>query len=523
MRWSTRANRARRLAAVMTAVATATVLAGCGGGSSSDGGGAESGLRIAYPLAKSLDPHQAAEPIQMLIATWPVYDRLIQINPDSEYEPMLATEWEFSGDGKTLTLELRDDVTFTDGVAFDAEAVKANLDDFRAAEGTALQANLANVSEVTVVDDDTVEIGLAEPSTEILSTLASGLGGAMISPKALESGDLATTPVGTGAYEVESFTPGQEVVYTRRTDEGGIWDDKTGKPAKVSITNMDPDAQINALKSGQIDLAGWSQVTDPFQTQLDSGQLDYTTIEGALTMVGVNFNRTMKPFDDPLVREAVNYAIDRESIVEAFQPDAQPRVQPWPDGISGFDEGRESEYSYDPEKAKSLLAQAGYADGIDAGEMLVAQSGALPAAAETIQSSLADVGIDLKLRNVDVFTLVTAWAESKANAQLMYMSVPSLDPYTWLQRLFGNPMFTPGGPDQEMTKLMAGLDDPGLSEEERAERAGEAVQYALDESYYGMVYQGSGGLVSAPSVKGLDDLASVSGGVVDLRNTYLEK
>src|SRR5699024_8475427 len=130
--------------------------AGCGTGSSESGGSVdkEADLQVGYNVADSLDPREAPEPGQQLLSTWPVYDRLIRVNTDAEYVPMLATDWEFSGDGSTLTLELRKDVTFSDGSDFDAEAVKANLEWAQDAEQSRLANNVAIIDTVSVVDDD---------------------------------------------------------------------------------------------------------------------------------------------------------------------------------------------------------------------------------------------------------------------------------------------------------------------------------------------------------------------------------
>ncbi|GIH68059.1 ABC transporter substrate-binding protein [Sphaerimonospora thailandensis] len=516
------------------ALAAGTLLAGCGGASSSSSTSAATGggntvdgnatLDIAIPVAQSLDPRQAPEPAQLTIATWPVYDRLLQVGPNAQYLPMLATKWEFSPDGKKLTLTLRQGVTFSDGTPFDAEAVKANLDAYQKADKTGVQANLADVAGVTVVSADTVELQLKKASTTVLSALASTLGGIMISPKALNNPDLATHPVGTGAYVIESFKPGQNVVYKRRTDEGGIWDPKTGKPAGVTISTYSPEAMENAIKSSQVDVITWSTGDKkPYQAQLDSGQLQAHVLPGVLNMVGVNIKQSVKPYDDVKVRQAINHAINRQAIVEAFQPANHPRVQPWPEQMPGFDAAREGAYAYDPAKAKQLLAEAGHPDGFDGGEMLVARAGTMPAAAEAVQADLAAVGIKIQLRTVDVLTLVTEWAKAKNPLELMYMTLPSIDAYSWLQRLFINPVWTPAGADPQMVKLAEGVDEPSLTDEQRAAKVGEAIAHATDNALYAPLWQGVGGYVGTGKVRGLDDVASVNGGVADLRNTYLVK
>src|SRR5699024_7848200 len=135
--------------------------------------------------------------------------------------------------------------------------------------------------------------------------------------------------------------------------------------------------------------ATWSVATDTFQSELDSGELEHTVMDGVLNMVGINFDTTKVPFDDPDVRRAINYAIERDAIVEAIKPDADVRLQPWPKGLPGFEAPREDTYSYDPEKAKKLLTDAGYEDDIDAGYMLVTNDSGVPGAGEVIQSNLA--------------------------------------------------------------------------------------------------------------------------------------
>ncbi len=518
----------RSVVAIGAAMAMAASLVGCGG-SSSDGSGAgstvdrDATLRISYQVTQTLSPFQEPSPGALLIATWPVYDRLIQVGPEFTYDPMLATSWEFSPDGMSLTVELRDDVTFSDGERFDAAAVKANLDSYSGAKGTALQGAvaLAGITNISVVDDFTVKIDLAKPSNVVLAVLASQLSGIMISPKALDNKDLSSHPVGTGAYVIDSFQPGQKVIYKRRTDEGGIWDDKTGKSAAVQILNFESaDAQTNALKSGQVDLTVWSQGVERFQSELDSGKLVHTSSLGP-NLIGINFNRTVKPFDNMLVRQAVNHAVDRDAIIDGFLKGSEARVQPWSSSLIGFDESREDAYSFDPAKAKELLAEAGYPDGLDGGEFLVPEAGALPKVAEVVQANLADVGIKIEVRKMDVYGLITAWSKANASAEVMYMNLDGINPYSWLQRLFVNPLWVPGGPDPAMATLIEGTDDSQITEEQRAEKVGKAIDYATENATYSPLWQAAVESVQSSKVKG--DPASNNGGVTDFRNAYLVK
>jgi peptide/nickel transport system substrate-binding protein len=393
-----------------------------------------------------------------------------------------------------------------------------------AASNSLVQANLADVASVQVVSDYVVQLNLKAPSTTVLAALAGEQGGDMISPKALHNKNLGSHPVGTGAYVISSFTPGQQVVYTRRTDKGGIWDPATGKPAKIVITAYSsPQAFQNALTSGQANVVTWFGDKTPYQTQIAAGQLQGHIMSGVLDTVGINFNRAVKPFNNPLVRQAVNYAINRNAIVSAFSPGSAPRVQPWPQGLPGFDPSRENAYPYDPAKAKSLLKQAGYPNGFNGGTFLNAQSSNIPQAAQAVQADLAAVGIKINLQEVNDYSLVSQWATSHAPADIFYMSQPSIDASQWLQRLYANRVWVPTGPDAQMAALIAGTDNPTLSSQALAAKVSTAINYATSNALYAPLWQGAGGYMASTKVKGLDNLASVTGGVADFRDVYIVK
>lgn len=515
-----------------TALAAALILlltSACGTSNSADDTGAKgtdkaATLRIGLPVGTSLSPDDAAQAGVLKIATWPVYDRLLQVDLGNQYAPMLATAWKFSPDGKTLTLTLRTGVTFSNGEAFDAQAVKANLDHYRAAQGAAVQKALSSVTGVTVKGDHEVDIELNAPTTTVLAALSSQIGGIMVAPSAIGSKDLSTRPVGTGAYVIESFRPGQKVVYTRRKDAQGIWDSKTGKVAKVEMTTYSgTDAGTNALKSGQVDLISWDGSTADFGAELASGSVKHHKLNGSLNMVGIFLNPTKKPYDNVAVRQAVNMALNRKEIVKAFAPSAAPRVQPWPKGLPGFSDERESTYSHDPAGARKLLAEAGFPDGVDGGEILVASSGLIPKAAEAVQSDLAEAGIKIQLRVTDMLALITKYAESGSAGQIMYMTLPSIDAYSWLDLLFLTPRNNPAGPAPELAKLVEGTGDSRLSDAERNAKVGKVIDYATEQAVTAPLWQGVGGYMASSKVAGLDHPASLTGGVADFREVSVTR
>lgn len=192
-----------------------------------------------------------------------------------------------------------------------------------------------------------------------------------------------------------------------------------------------------------------------------------------------------------------------------------------PNTLPGYDKAGEGRYEYDPAKAKQLLEEAGFASGVDGGEMLVAQTGAMEQMAQSIQTNLAAVGIRIKLRGMDTFSLSTNWPKSNANAMLQYMSIPSIDPMTSMQRLFLNPHWMVGGPDATVQKLTHGLDDSDASPDQIAAQVTRTVNYATDMEYCAQLLQGVGGLMSSSKVQNLDHLPTLESGVADLRNVYM--
>ncbi|GAA4503985.1 hypothetical protein GCM10023191_057490 [Actinoallomurus oryzae] len=423
----------------------AALLAACGGGAASTGtGGAadpDAALRVGFPVTQTLDPALTPGAAAMLSSTWPVYDRLLQVSEDARYEPMLAEKWRFSADGRTLTLDLRRGVTFSDGTKFDADAVRANIDRYKTAPAVAESS--ASIATVDVVSDYVVKLHLRRPTRAVLNALAAPAPGAMISPTALNNRDLATRPVGTGAWVIDTFRPGQQVTYKRRTDSAGIWDGRTGKVARVEITSRSTDAAYAAVRSGQADIVLSSGDDSELRSEIVARRLRLRALPTTMTIAGMFMNQTVRPFDDKRVRQAVNYAIDRASIVKAFAPTTSPRVQPFPKVLGGFD----------------------------------------PAPRQ----------------------LVTYYGRSGAPGMFTYITFPSIESgadFTWL---YDNPLTMPGGVPTPLVAKFAGADDPGVSGPVRASRAAAVNRYATANALYAPVWQGVPGYIITARVRGLDE------------------
>lgn len=347
-----------------------------------------------YISLSRFDPHLASGSQDN---TWlyPVYDRLIHNTPAAEPIPGLAEEWEFLEDGMILELRLRQGVTFHDGEPFNAEAVRANLERAKTIEGSAVASTLAGVESVEVVDEHTVRLHLTAPDAS-LPLVLSDRAGAMISPAAFDNPDLDTNPVGAGAYRVTNYIPEDRAVYERYED---YWDVENTHLAGMEIVLItDPQTRLNALISGQIDA---SELDPPQIEQAEGAGLNVET--GQDVSFGlVQFNSQRRPeFADPRVIRAINHAIDREAITEGiFFGRASPAVQPMPEGYFAHNpEMGPDYYPYDPELARELLAEAGYADGF-AFELVTTTVPARVQTSEAIQAMLAEVGLQVTVRPI---------------------------------------------------------------------------------------------------------------------------
>jgi peptide/nickel transport system substrate-binding protein len=390
---------ARRALGLAAAAATAAlVLAGCAGGSTPAGGDAGSGGTLnlgstVQPVGYDTNSLQSANYLPYFQA---VYDTLIRMEPDGTLVPMLATDWEWSEDRLTLTLTLRDDVTFTDGAAFDANAAKANLDTYRASSATDAKF-LKDISEVTVVDDKTVAIHLSQPNPAlaVYFTRAPGL---MISPDALGTADLKTQPVGSGPYKLDPTQTviGSKYVYTRNED---YWDKDLVKYDQIVFSYFaDATASLNALRSGQVNAANVLVADAPVVESAG-----YTINQTQFDWLGLSFfdraGTQVPALADVRVRQALNYAIDAEQILKTVGDDRGTLTrQVFSKDSPAYVEDLDKMYPYDPAKAKELLAEAGYADGFT---LPMPTTGSFdPALYATVKQQLADVGVAVE--NTDV-------------------------------------------------------------------------------------------------------------------------
>jgi peptide/nickel transport system substrate-binding protein len=290
-----------------------------------------------------------------------VYDTLLHTNSDAEITEGVADKWEYNGDLTELTLHIREGQKFTNGEALDADAVVASLNVSRKGPSTA--TNLTAVTDVKATDESTVVLTLSAPDAALIPNLAD-VAGAVGAPEVLTAESSTLEPVGSGPYSLDkSSVAGSNYVLKKNPDN---WDADSYPFETVKFQIIaDPTAITNAMQAGQLDYVG---LTSPDQvTQFPSPK--FTTGYNNATGLGVLWladreGTVIPALKDVRVRQAINLALDRESIAAKLQAGSlHPTEQVVnPNGGAWSDELNET-YSYNVQEAKSLMAEAGYADG----------------------------------------------------------------------------------------------------------------------------------------------------------------
>jgi len=392
-----RTTRLPRALGVLIAFLLAASLAACSGGRDDDG---PQRLKIgAAALPASLDPRKSAPYEALWVGL--LYDPLVRRAPDGTFHPGLAESWTFSEDNRTLELTLREGVTFQDGAPFTAQAVKANLDAAKAGK-TNFTNYLSDVESVEVVDDRHVRLTLAEAAAPILGVLA-GEAGMIISPQALSRDDLSTNPAGTGPYTLDSFV-GSDLEFTKWD---GYWDADSVVPSGIDVTVfIDGPARVRALWSGQTDVA----IIQPNQVEeVRAAGLEVTGTDTA-DFWGVIVNTSLPQFAEPKVRQAMMLALDRPAIAQnVFGEGCVPSAQPFRPDDWAYNPAidRSPAGAYDPQRARQLLAEAGYPDGFSF-ELQTGTMQTWTQIAEVLQAQWGEIGLDVHVRPMENVQFTTA-------------------------------------------------------------------------------------------------------------------
>lgn len=350
---------------------------------------------------QSLDP---AEPQSTSgIAQLPliaVYDSLVGLDPAGGLQPKLALSWTYNADLTEFTLTLRPGVTFHDGTKFDAAAVAANLNRGKALgskAGTTILDTVNRIAAVEVLSPGTVRLKLNEPNGQMPYLLAAQ-GGMMIGPAALTPDAFGATlkPIGAGPYRVTSFDAAVRMK-TERFE--AYWGGIEGRPAGLEHHFVpEAAARLNALRSGQINLA----LIDPRQIPDAKAAGLAVQVNEKDSVWDIYPNTGRPPFNNLKVRQALMHALNRPEIADALGfGAAKPTVQLYSAASPFYDPALEKLYPYDTAKARALLAEAGYKDGIDI-NWLVLNTSEYKLLTQAIQAMAAESGFRLKFDIVDV-------------------------------------------------------------------------------------------------------------------------
>lgn len=323
-----------------------------------------------------------------------VFEGLTRFAADGSIIPGLARDWEISEDGLTYTFNLAEGVMFHDGTAMDAEDVKFSLDRARAEDSAnAQKALFAGIEEVEVVDPTTVRVTLAEPDGNFLFNMAWG-DAVIVAPESIEN--IKQQPVGTGAFKFANWVQGDNITLERNPD---YW----GTPAQLDNVTFkfisDPTAAFAAVMAEDVDVF----TAFPAPENLPQFEADprFEVIVGNTEGETIlSTNNKMPPLDNVTVRKAIAHAINRQEIIDGAMfglgtPIGTHFAPHHPDYVDLTGNSQ-----YDPELAKELLAEAGFADGFTTTLKLPPPSYARRGG-EIVASQLRAVGIETEISNLE--------------------------------------------------------------------------------------------------------------------------
>ncbi|WP_181781507.1 ABC transporter substrate-binding protein [Pseudonocardia pini] len=506
------------------AVALLLLVAACGGGGtdSAAGGTGEvdrnGTLRATYVILPTpLDPHTPTSEVAQFPYISPVYDRLTQMvhgEKGQELAPMVAESWEFSPDGATLTFALRDDVTFSDGSKLDSSAVKASLDRALTLPKSTAKSYLSAIGRVDAPDPATVVITTSRPAADLPYLLSTGYG-SIINPKALANPDLDVAPQGSGAYTVSSVKQGDSVTYERRE---GYWDPEASKAKTIVIRGLvDANARLSDIRSGQSDVTLLQTQQFEEASSLGSG-FSVHTYENTGTRQALAINQYRPYMGDVRVRQALNYAVDRQAVVDAIMDGhAKPNLQPLAANEAGFLATPTSSYGFDPAKARQLLQEAGVPEGHEV-NMVSANYSPAQDIAKVVQDQLGKVGLKVNIEYQDALGSITAYTKESKFDLSTGVRVGFETPRLTLANsyLSSRTLLNPTPP--EFSAALDRASDPRLSDDERTKVLEQAETVATDQAFDVFMAGEGTTLLTTDKVTGIDSMGrSDYQGIFDLR------
>ena len=405
-------------ATATAAVATiALALTGC---TASDGNNGDSDSKAVFGqiIAQSTFDVTQAEWGNRALYYQAVYDTLLEGKADGSIEPYLASKFEYNEDNTVLTLTIRDDVTFSDGTELTADVVAQNLQRFKDGGG-AYAGDLANVATIEAGDGETVVITLSAPDPALTSYL-SREAGLIAAPAMFDAEDADTNPIGSGPYllDLDATVTGTSYVYTKNPD---YWNPDVQHYDTITMNVLsDPTAAVNAVKAGEVNTLVLADNNNLDQVESAGFTIESSELNFQGLLLFDRGGEQSEALGNVKVRQAINYALDRDGLLQALQlGNGTVTTQVFKEASEAYDPELDSFYTYDPEKAKALLAEAGYADGIELSMPSTVVLGA--AQFPLIQQQLADVGITVNFTDTPPENYIADMAAPKYPAAPMQL------------------------------------------------------------------------------------------------------
>lgn len=420
---------------------------------------------------ETLDPYNTNTTLTTAV-TKSFYEGLFEFDKDLKVRNVLAESYEVSPDGLVYTIKLREGVKFHDGTDFNADAVKANLDRVTNPDNKLARFNQFNrIAKVEAVSPFSVRITLKEPFGPFINSLAHA-SAAMISPAALEKygKDIAFHPVGTGPF---TFVDWKQTDYVKGAKFDNYWN--KGFP-KVDTVTWKPVLENNTraamLQTGEADFA-FPLPYEQIDTLKKNDKLK-VEIRPSIILRYVSFNMLHKPFDDLRVRQAINYAINKEALTKvAFSGYAKPADGIVPQGV--LYAHRMDPWPYDPAKARALLKEAGYESGFETTLWSAYTTTTAQKAIQFLQQQLAQVGIKAKVQALEPGQR-TEWVQTapdpeKAPVRMYYAGWssstgeadwalrPLLSTEAWPPKLNNTAYYSNPKVDEDLAKALTSVDD----------------------------------------------------------------
>lgn len=434
-----------------------------------------------------LDPDQSRTFVGRIVYA-SMCDKLVDITPELEIVPMLATGWEWNEDGTELTMTLRDDVVFHDGTPFNAEAVAANIDRSKNLETSRRKSEVRSIESWEVVDDFTIKLGVSAPDATLIAQFADR-SGMMLSPTAFaEAGeDFGLSPVCAGPFKFVERVQQDRIVLEKFADYYRA--DEISFDTVTFLPIPDTTVRLANLRAGDLDMLERLAATDVTSVKADAGlTLEQATSLGyqGMTINVGNGDRSENPLgQNSAVRKALSLSIDRSALNQvvfegAFAPGNQPYspASPWYNADFPVPER-------DIDAAKELLSEAGFADGVTI-EVQVTNNPVQTQVMQVVQSMAAEAGIKIELAAKEFATLLADQSAGDYTASQIGWS-GRVDPDGNIHQF----MTTEGGindskySDPEMDRL---LNEARLSTDPEVRKTSYSAAIALQQEDMPVVY-----------------------------------